>query len=1060
MPALRASVSRWYLLFIAVVGMIYFPFLEWQGQVAAWAVIGLSSVTAIIYGTYRNRPNVPRAWGVLAAGVFLFITGDTMYKFSNQILHHTPPFPSIIDVIYITMYPTLAVGLLLLVRARVPGGDRASLLDALTVTAGLALLSWVFLIVPYFRAPDLSILERLTSVAYPLGDVLLLAMLAHLWSAGGLRNAAGRFLAIGTVGCLVSDSLYGAIQLHGTWHDGNPVDFGWMLFYACWGAAALHPSMRDLAKPVLAATHRTSRSRLFLLAGVSLIAPIVLLSETMFGTPVDAAVIGVAAGVMFLLVLTRMAGLVNVHQQAVTREQVLRSAAADLVAASGREALYEAVLADVGALASGQGEISVSMAVAQGTGADLEIVARSENSGAAQEVLPAPVSLPAGLRDQLLTGDAARCQLSDFPELGGSEDKPSLLICPLVTDDKLSGLVAVASAREWPVDLARAIETLSSQVALALESEALTEAFHAARSEARFQALVQNASDVILIVHPDTTIIYQTPSTKRILGYQEGLEGSRLTELLHPDDVQQAIAVWNDTAYRTDASTAVAWRLRHQDGSWRDVEVVANNLLGDADVEGIVLTIRDVSDRKRLEEELKHQAFHDSLCGLANRALFGDRLEQALARAARSQRPLAVLFIDLDDFKIINDTLGHSAGDELLVAVAQRLTEALRAGDTAARFGGDEFAVLLEDVRDLEEARFVAERIISSLRPTVTVGDQQVNVQASLGIALSPEGSDSPSDLLQAADVAMYAAKARGKGCCEVYEPMLRDAIIERLERTSDLQRALDAREFELYYQPIVDLADSRIIGVEALARWNHPVRGLCLPKDFIALAEDTGLIIPFSRWVLEEACKQARSWHVAGAPELTVSVNISARHFQQEGIVDDVARAIELAGLDPASLVLEITESALLQDAGAVVTRMIDLKMLGVQFAIDDFGTGYSSLSYLQRFPIDILKVDKSFVDGVGDSVEEGALADAIVQLGRTLHLQTIAEGIEQPRQVAGLRAMACHYGQGFFFERPGTAQAIGELIARQHALVLPDGSTSNGVALNGHLHATGVQR
>ncbi len=1058
MAALRASSSRWYVLFVAVVGMVYFPFLEWPGQVAAWAVIGLSSVAAIIYGTYRNRPNVPVAWGILASGLFLFITGDTMYKFSNQILHHTPPFPSIIDVIYITMYPTLAVGLLLLVRARVPGGDRASLLDALTVTAGLALLSWVFLIVPYFRAPDLSILERLTSVAYPLGDVLLLAMLAHLWSAGGLRNAAGRLLAIGTVGCLVSDSLYGAIQLHGTWHDGNPVDFGWMLFYACWGAAALHPSMRDLAKPVPASTHRTSRSRLFLLAGVSLIAPIVLISESVFSKPVDAAMIGAAAGVMFLLVLARMAGLVSVHQQAVTREQVLRSAAADLVAASGREALYGAILKDVTALASGQGEISVTMAVSRGTTADLEIIARSENSGHRQELLPTPLAIPAGLKDQLLTGDSVRCTLSDFPEVGGSPEESSLLICPLVTDDELRGLVSVASAREWPVDLARAIETLSSQVALALESEALTEAFHAARSEARFQALVQNASDVILIVQPDTTIVYQTPSTKRILGYEDGLEGRRLTTLLHPDDAQQAIAVWNETAYRSDPSTAVEWRLRHQDGSWRDVEVATNNLLGDSDVEGIVLTIRDVSDRKRLEEELKHQAFHDLLSGLANRALFGDRLEHALARAARVEKPLAVLFLDLDDFKIINDTLGHSAGDELLVAVARRLSEALRAGDTAARFGGDEFAVLLEDVRDLEEARAVAERIIAALRPPVTIGDRQVNVQASVGIALSPSGADSPSELLQAADVAMYEAKARGKGCCEVYEPMLRDAIIERLERTSDFKRALDANEFVLYYQPIVDLDDSRVIGVEALARWNHPEHGMRPPKDFIELAEETGLVIPFGRWVLQEACKQAHAWHVRGAPGLTVSVNISARHFQHEGIVDDVARAIEMAGLDPASLVLKITESALLQDAGAVVTRMIDLKMLGVQFAIDDFGTGYSSLSYLQRFPIDILKVDKSFVDGVGDSVEEGALAEAIVQLGRTLHLQTIAEGIELSRQVEGLRSIGCHYGQGFFFERPCTVQAIDTLIARQHASDRPAAPASNGAPLDGRLERTGV--
>ncbi len=445
--------------------------------------------------------------------------------------------------------------------------------------------------------------------------------------------------------------------------------------------------------------------------------------------------------------------------------------------------------------------------------------------------------------------------------------------------------------------------------------------------------------------------------------------------------------------------------------------------------------MRDVSERKALEDELKHQAFHDSLSGLANRALFLDRLEHALARAARSQSLLAVLFLDLDDFKLVNDSFGHAAGDDLLVAVAGRLTKSLRVGDTAARFGGDEFAVLLEEVSGFEEANQVAERIITALRVPLTVEDHQVQVHASIGIAVSPAGAEGPAELLQAADVAMYSAKSRGKGRYEVYQPALQQAVLERLERTADLQRAVDRQEFVVHYQPIVTLdGNATINGVEALVRWRHPERGLLLPKEFIPLAEDTGLIIPLGRWVLLEACQQARQWQLNHklSDAFHVSVNISARHFAHDGLVEDVSNALKAGGLDPGSLVLEITESVLVQDADSVIARMLELKLLGVSFAIDDFGTGYSSLSYLKRFPIDILKVDKSFVDDVGESEDSGALAEAIVQLGNTLNLQTVGEGIEQVRQVEGLRSLGCQFGQGFYFAKPLRAEQIDELLSR----------------------------
>ncbi|MGD0082390.1 MAG: EAL domain-containing protein [Acidimicrobiales bacterium] len=1072
-PAVRTTSSttwRWFLALEAVFALVYFPFgvpsgkppilgfipwMEWSGQVPAWALLGLSAVAAITYGIRRYRPNAPIAWWFLGGGVLLFITGDTTYKVWHQLMgQQNIPFPSFIDAIYIAMYPVLAVGLLLLARARVPGGDRASLLDSLTITLGVGLLSWIFLIGPNVRAPG-GMLVRLTAAAYPLGDILVLAMLAHLWSAGGLRNTAGRLLAIGTAGTLVSDSLYGLTNLHPSWHwsDGNPVDLGWILFYACWGAAALHPSMRTLSEPRPAGSPRTGRARLALLAVASLVAPAVLLVEAALGNPIDTPVIAVVAAVMFLLVLMRMAGLVQAHQQAMTRERVLRKAAAELVAAPGNAGIYHATIAAVSALVSGHGDIvGVTLAVSSPAGG---LTVAAQSGEAATEKQLNLMALRADVRDTLSEGKVARCAMEASGASTGPGDQESLeqvLMCPLVAKDQLKGLIAVTSAGVLPVELTNTIETLAAQVGLALDREALTETFHARRSEARFQTLVQNASDVILIARPDTTITYQTPSAKSILGYEPGsLEGERLTMLLHPDDVEQALAVYTAVAFRAGTSVTAEWRVRHRNGSWRHVEVVANNLLGDPTVEGVVLTMRDVSERKGLEEELKHQAFHDALSGLANRALFRDRLEHASARAARSLTSLAVLFLDLDDFKLVNDSLGHAAGDEMLVAVAGRLLGSLRAADTAARFGGDEFAVLLEDTGP-EAACRLAERIIDELRVPLTIADREVQVRASIGIALSPAGAEDPAELLQAADVAMYAAKGRGKGRYEVYQPALQAVITERLERTAELQQAVDQREFVIYYQPIVNLDGNTTVGVEALVRWRHPERGLLLPMEFIPIAEETGLIIPLGRWVLKEACRQARQWQLDHglAGRLRISVNISARHFQHDGLVEDVSTALEAGGLDPESLVLEITESVLVQDADSVVARMLELKLLGVSFAIDDFGTGYSSLSYLKRFPIDILKVDKSFVDGVGESPEKGALAEAIVQLGNTLHLQTIAEGIEETRQVDGLRALGCQFGQGFYFAKPLPVEEIDELLSGLSSSELsPEAAMLNGEAL-----------
>ncbi len=440
---------------------------------------------------------------------------------------------------------------------------------------------------------------------------------------------------------------------------------------------------------------------------------------------------------------------------------------------------------------------------------------------------------------------------------------------------------------------------------------------------------------------------------------------------------------------------------------------------------------RSLAEVTRLKEQLKHQAFHDTLTGLANRELFTDRVEHAAARGERGSAAIAVLFLDLDDFKTINDSLGHEWGDELLSAFAERLRSCLRPADTAARLGGDEFAILLEGISGTRDAVAVAERISVALEKPFTLQGKEMSVGTSIGIALSTTGRDGASDLLRNADVAMYAAKSRGKNRYEIFQPSMHVAALERLELKEDLQRAIERRELVLHYQPIVELETQQITGAEALVRWNHPRRGLVSPADFIPLAEETGLIHPIGRWVLEESCRQVRLWQ-ARYPRrepLFLSVNLSAKQIQNERLTEDVAGALQRSGMMPRTLILEITESMLL-DRDVAMRRLAELRALGARVAVDDFGTGYSSLSYLNRFPIDILKVDKSFVREIGNAPEEEILAHAIIDLTRTLGLEAVAEGIEQRSQGDRLHELGCRFGQGYFFSAPLDARGIEELL------------------------------
>jgi diguanylate cyclase (GGDEF)-like protein/PAS domain S-box-containing protein len=554
-------------------------------------------------------------------------------------------------------------------------------------------------------------------------------------------------------------------------------------------------------------------------------------------------------------------------------------------------------------------------------------------------------------------------------------------------------------------------------------------------SERRYRGVVDGLGEIIFQTNANRRLTLLNPAWTVVTGYTvaETL-GTRINDYIHPDDRRRDD---QEAGGLLDGSKELAryeLRFLRQDGEVHWLEAHARPVKSaDGTITGVTGTLVDVTDRKLLAEQLLHHAFHDALTGLSNRTLFIERVTHTLARAGRVPTAHAVLFLDLDNFKKVNDSLGHAAGDDLLRGVAQRLVSSVRGSDTVARLGGDEFAILLEDLVQPDDAFTTTERILETLREPILVQGKEVFVGASIGIAPLGRKVDSADTLLRNADIAMYAAKRQGRGGYVVFSDGMDTATRHRLELEADLYRAIGRDELVAMYQPTVEVGTGRIIGAEALVRWQHPTRGLIHPAEFIGIAEETGLIVAIGKWVLQTACRDGRRWQESSPSHaaLSVAVNISARQLQDAQLVEDVAAILDACRLDPAALTLEITESVAMQNTEATIARLGALKALGVRLAIDDFGTGYSSLSYLQRFPIDILKIDRAFVKGIAENDDDEALAHTIVQLARTLRLKTVAEGIETYEQLERLRALGCDYGQGYYFARPMPGEQLAAMLA-----------------------------
>ncbi|GIF96973.1 hypothetical protein Cci01nite_20670 [Catellatospora citrea] len=964
-----------------------------------WTSIGLISVAAIVVGVRRNRPARTWPWLLIATGVFLSIAGEAVYDLLTYAGEVDGPYPSVADVFYLGMYPPLIVGMLGLSRSM--ARTRVPLLpvDAMVILGGLGLLSWVFLISPHLFDPGLSLLQRVLIVAYPVGDLLVLAIVARLVIVHGFSPAVV-LLCVGAVGLLVADTAYGTEQLHGHGQAGWPARVAWLLCYGGWAAAALHPSMAELTRPARVVSAEVCIGRQVSLLAACLLPQALLVFEAARGRVPHASAIGVAAGITALLFAIRLFGLLADHRRHTDRAEIVRAASARLASARDVPAVRAALQDAVERLAAGNTPHAVQVIINDGGHHDVFTPRDTPDVSIVASAPPADLGPP--------TGPAT-----------------SVLVCPLRLDERgpadadLGMLILRSSGRQLDV-LQASMQTLASAAAQALERLTLTAEITRRDSELYFRALVQNAADVILIVEPASwRVRYASPSAARLFGPVMTL-GRPLLDLVAPecrDTARDQLA-----SAKVDTPQPSDWVMAG-DGARVQVEAVCQDLGEEPAVAGIVVTLRDVTEQRRLQRRLTYLAYHDSLTGLANRVAFRARLQEVTEQARGSGLLAGVLFVDLDDFKIVNDTLGHETGDRLLREVAKRLLAVLGPHDTPARLGGDEFAVLVPTAPDVSSIETAAQHLVAALDRPFTLDGRPLSGRASVGVSCT---ADAPNavDLLRQADLALYAAKAEGKGRWCRYDASLGADAVQRMRLRSELERAAADGQLFLEFQPIVRLADAVTVGFEALVRWNHPTRGRLGPAEFIDIAEESDTILAIGTWVLREAVDTAATWQTNARTAPYVSVNVSVRQFHAEGFADAVQQTLAAAALPADRLMLEITESLLLADDEQVWHDLGELRRTGVRMAIDDFGTGYSALNYLRHMPLDVLKLDRVFTSTIATSRQQADFVAGIIKLAETMHLEVVAEGIEQPRERDLLRAAGCRYGQGYLYSKPLSAE------------------------------------
>jgi diguanylate cyclase (GGDEF)-like protein/PAS domain S-box-containing protein len=954
---------------------------------AGWLVIGAACAAAVYIGARLHRGDDRWSWRLVAAGPALFTCGAGV-DLVLRVVDRPNPYPAPADGLAVLGCAAVGVGLWLAIRLHEAARSRLVVIDSVVLTGAGATAAWALLVEPHVDSVRSAPLMALTVAGM---FVALVSVGLAVCTTVLLRDVTRAAIALVAAGTLLIASVPSAAisGLGAPYARGGALDLAWLAAICLIGAAALDPSMQDVGGSDRNLDSQLSRAWLVSLVSLALVPASMLVVESIraghFGM---LATVASSVGLVVLVVF-RLGDVLELQRTAIEREHVIGAGAARLAAVRSHDELE-----------------AVATQTARG------LVGRNAWVVFGEKQLPSEA-------------------------LEGRRFK-------IVVNGGRVGEIAVSAGRLAPEHV-RSLQRLASQVAHAIEGVNLVEqrATERAtgRSEARFRSLVQNSSDLIAVVDAEGTFTYLAPSVQAVLGFDaDELIGVRFVELLHAEEAE-AIQAALAAATRSTGNHTLELRLRRRDASWCRLEAVVSNLLDDPSLQGLVITGHDVTQRRELEEQLSHQAFHDPLTSLANRALFLDRVSNALERSRRTFVRVAVLFIDVDDFKTVNDSLGHAAGDELLVGVSACLRDAVRDADAVARLGGDEFAVLLEGV-DAGQAEVVASRLLESLDTPVVIEGSEIFPRASIGIALGGAGA-SASSLLREADAAMYDAKSAGKGRYSTFRPELHAAANEALALKADLIRAISSNELEVRYQPIVRLATGEIAAFEALTRWQHEERGAISPAEFIPLAEETGVIVDLGRLVLHRACAALAELRrtVPSASEMRVTVNVSSRQLHGTSIVEDVRQALAESNIEAPALTLELTESSLVRDVDDSVARLRELKDLGVRLAIDDFGTGFSSLAYLQRFPVDVLKIAREFVQEIGSDEEKARVASAVVRLGSTLSLDVVAEGIETTVQRDQLLALECGFGQGFLFAKP---LSYGELVAATMSSLEPMRATA----------------
>ena len=961
----------------------------------AWDLLGLAAVVACWAGIIRNRPGNRRPWYPLALGVTLLASGDVVWDIAVRGLGHADTFVPASDFLYLGAYPFLAIGLLRLAHYRRAG--RGTTLDAAVVALAVVAPLWQLVVVPIVDATTGSGFDRAVTVAYPLLDVVLIVTVVYTAFSLTRWNPAAVLLVSGIAATTAGDVLFARLAAADFAHDARWLDPIWPTSYTLLAAAMLHPSMRALASDGGAKRILTDRARAIMLGLALFSVPALLAIELETGQALGGIALAVVSAVISGLVSWRLLSLVRELQRAHRK-----------VAASEERfrALVQHASDGVTVLDAEGRFLYMSPTVER----ILDVPAESfQGRTVAAVVHPDDLAaLMAAHRDLLVHPDVIRVVEARFARADGAWRWIETTCTSSIDEPAIGGIVAnfrdiTARKRDEALGTAgtRALEMITRGEPLLATLEDLVVAVEAQLEDHALSLQLWNPDDD----QPGDTI---APSA--------------LHEPVGP-------ALWSVPLVGSEGSHHLGVLTVHGPPE-------ASPAPGDAEIVERIAALAAVAvDRAMVEDLLEHQAFHDPLTGLPNRILLHDRLRQALLRLQRGSGTVAVLFLDLDRFKVINDSLGHDAGDELLLEVGRRLAESIQAADTVARFGGDEFVVVCERLTGVTDARAVAERLSRAVGEPCTLPHGGVVVPAvTIGIALAHGPNDRPETLLRDADAAMYRAKGRGGTRIEVFDAALRSHVVVRLETERALRRALERDELRVHYQPVVELDGATMIGAEALVRWHHPTHGLMRPGTFIDVAEETGLVVPMGSWMLEQTCRELAGLAAAARfPDLVLSVNLSGRQLMSPDLDSEIARHLDRSGIEAPRLCLEVTESVLLDDVDASVRALRALKRLGVRLAVDDFGTGYSSLGYLKQFPFDVLKIDQAFVAGLGESDADDTIVHATVQMAHALGMEVVAEGVETERQRSRAHELGCDAAQGYLFAPP---QAVEEVLGQARRL------------------------